>query len=165
MRAFGRDLNSSEYLGADWKYTAAQTPPHRCASRALVAAIELYQAYLSPLKGFSCAHRTLHNGPSCSQFVKQAIAAGGCTAGWTALKLRATECREALAVFTVRRTHRIEREQGRNQVRSAKRVPGEEFLPQIVFASRRGRMHCRVLHPAVQLLVHNSPLQSRLGPP
>lgn len=99
MRAFDRDIISKEYLGAGWKYIPAQTLLHRCASRALVAAIALYQAYLSPLKGFSCAHRTLHHGPSCSQFVKQAIAAGGCMAGWTALKLRATKCREALAIL------------------------------------------------------------------
>ncbi|MBE9258445.1 MULTISPECIES: membrane protein insertion efficiency factor YidD [Aphanizomenonaceae] len=36
----------------------------------LVTAINLYQRYLSPYKGYCCAHRVLHNGESCSEYVK-----------------------------------------------------------------------------------------------
>ena len=39
-----------------------------------IAAIRAYQRWLSPHKGFCCAHRVLHGGRSCSQFVKVAIA-------------------------------------------------------------------------------------------
>ncbi len=72
---------------------------HRSLSHGVIATIAVYQTYLSPFKGFSCAHRRLHDGPSCSQFVKQAIAAAGCRAGWAALLLRARECRDAAAIL------------------------------------------------------------------
>jgi putative component of membrane protein insertase Oxa1/YidC/SpoIIIJ protein YidD len=61
-----------------------------------IAVIELYQGRLSPLKGFSCAHRVLHGGASCSQAVKLAIAEGGLAAGWRAVKTRARDCRAAM---------------------------------------------------------------------
>ncbi len=32
-----------------------------------------YQKYLSPYKGFSCAHRILYGGSSCSQYVRQML--------------------------------------------------------------------------------------------
>ena len=35
--------------------------------------IEGYQRYISPHKGFCCAHRALHNGASCSEWAKLAI--------------------------------------------------------------------------------------------
>lgn len=35
--------------------------------------IALYQKYLSPKKGFSCSHRMLHGGASCSQYVKNLL--------------------------------------------------------------------------------------------
>jgi putative component of membrane protein insertase Oxa1/YidC/SpoIIIJ protein YidD len=40
-------------------------------------AIGGYQKYVSPHKGFSCAHRLLYGGESCSQYVKGAIAQNG----------------------------------------------------------------------------------------
>ncbi|MEG3438897.1 membrane protein insertion efficiency factor YidD [Pannus brasiliensis CCIBt3594] len=35
--------------------------------------IEGYQKYISPKKGFSCPHRLLHGGVSCSDYVKERI--------------------------------------------------------------------------------------------
>src|SRR4051794_6706306 len=32
-----------------------------------------YQRYLSPHKGFCCAHRALHGGPSCSEFARRVV--------------------------------------------------------------------------------------------
>ncbi|MEN8446983.1 MAG: membrane protein insertion efficiency factor YidD [Cyanobacteria bacterium J06555_13] len=32
-----------------------------------------YQKYLSPYKGYHCAHRVLHGGDSCSQYIKTQI--------------------------------------------------------------------------------------------
>jgi putative component of membrane protein insertase Oxa1/YidC/SpoIIIJ protein YidD len=43
------------------------------ASRLAVAAISGYQRYISPYKGFRCAHRVLHGGDSCSQFIKRLV--------------------------------------------------------------------------------------------
>lgn len=36
-------------------------------------AIDLYQHNISPYKGFNCAHRMLHKGDSCSEYVKKLI--------------------------------------------------------------------------------------------
>ncbi len=38
-----------------------------------VVAIDWYQAYLSPRKGFCCAHRALHGNSSCSEWIKRLI--------------------------------------------------------------------------------------------
>lgn len=38
-----------------------------------VALIDWYQAYLSPWKGFCCAHRALHGKSSCSEWIKRLI--------------------------------------------------------------------------------------------
>ncbi len=37
----------------------------------IVFAISIYQRYLSPKKGFSCAYRLHHHSESCSNYVKQ----------------------------------------------------------------------------------------------
>lgn len=42
-----------------------------------VIAIDGYQRYISPYKGFCCAHRVLTGEDSCSEFAKQAILARG----------------------------------------------------------------------------------------
>jgi len=52
-----------------------QTPIFDAALRQLaVASISGYQKHISPRKGFSCAHRVLYGGESCSQYIKGAIA-------------------------------------------------------------------------------------------
>ncbi len=38
-----------------------------------VVAIGWYQVYLSPRKGFCCAHRVLHGNSSCSEWIKRLI--------------------------------------------------------------------------------------------
>jgi putative component of membrane protein insertase Oxa1/YidC/SpoIIIJ protein YidD len=42
-----------------------------------VGAIELYQRFVSPYKGFCCAHRAVHGRRSCSQFAKRLVAKVG----------------------------------------------------------------------------------------
>lgn len=46
-----------------------------------IAAIDGYQRFISPYKGFSCAHRVRTGGASCSRFAKRAIARLGLVAG------------------------------------------------------------------------------------
>ncbi|WP_242031844.1 membrane protein insertion efficiency factor YidD [Microcoleus sp. FACHB-672] len=36
-----------------------------------ISSIDAYKTYISPRKGFSCAHRMLHQGDSCSDYVKR----------------------------------------------------------------------------------------------
>ncbi|MGA7934581.1 MAG: membrane protein insertion efficiency factor YidD [Kovacikia sp.] len=43
------------------------------ATQAAIASINLYQAYLSPHKGFRCPHRLVHGDESCSTYVKQVL--------------------------------------------------------------------------------------------
>ncbi|MBD1923041.1 membrane protein insertion efficiency factor YidD [Microcoleus sp. FACHB-831] len=38
-----------------------------------IDSISAYQKYISPRKGFSCAHRVLHGGYSCSDYVKSVL--------------------------------------------------------------------------------------------
>jgi putative component of membrane protein insertase Oxa1/YidC/SpoIIIJ protein YidD len=42
-------------------------------TRTAIVALNAYQVYLSPYKGFSCPHRLLHGGTSCSEYVKQLL--------------------------------------------------------------------------------------------
>lgn len=46
-----------------------------------IAAIDGYQRFISPYKGFSCAHRVRTGGASCSRFASRAIARLGLVAG------------------------------------------------------------------------------------
>ena len=43
------------------------------ASRVTDALIRAYQVHLSPRKGWSCASRVAHGGPSCSAAVRTAV--------------------------------------------------------------------------------------------
>jgi len=60
-----------------------------------VQTIALYQRYLSPLKGFHCAHRRLQGGLSCSEYVKQTIAAEGIKRALPLCQQRFQACRAA----------------------------------------------------------------------
>ncbi|WP_370878352.1 membrane protein insertion efficiency factor YidD [Variovorax paradoxus] len=46
-----------------------------------IAAIDAYQRFISPYKGFRCAHRVRTGGASCSQFAKRALDRLGMMAG------------------------------------------------------------------------------------
>lgn len=58
--------------------------------------IAAYQRWISPRKGFRCAHSVLHGGTGCSGYAKQALREHGF---WSALGLvrqRLRDCRSAL---------------------------------------------------------------------
>jgi putative component of membrane protein insertase Oxa1/YidC/SpoIIIJ protein YidD len=57
-----------------------------------VVVIRSYQRYLSPLKGYSCAHRVRHGGESCSAYARQVFAAEGMRVGVNKLRRRFREC-------------------------------------------------------------------------
>jgi putative component of membrane protein insertase Oxa1/YidC/SpoIIIJ protein YidD len=54
-----------------------------------------YQKYLSPLKGFSCAHRVWHRGESCSQYTKRTIVDRGLVAAIPLVRKRFGDCKIA----------------------------------------------------------------------
>jgi putative component of membrane protein insertase Oxa1/YidC/SpoIIIJ protein YidD len=67
-----------------------------------IRAIAGYQKHLSPLKGFSCAHRLLHGGVSCSQYTKQVIAQEGLAAALHKSRQRFQECKQANQILRMR---------------------------------------------------------------
>lgn len=67
---------------------------HACRKLA-AASIALYQRRLSPLKGFSCAHRVLHGGESCSQHAKGLVLDLGPLAAVVPARERLRACRVA----------------------------------------------------------------------
>ncbi len=74
------------------------------ATRGLaVTAISGYQKFISPHKGFSCAHRVLYGCESCSQYFKQVIAEEGILTAIANAKGRFQECREANEILKKRR--------------------------------------------------------------
>ncbi len=65
-----------------------------------VRLIELYQRFLSPLKGFACAYRCRNRRrSSCSQFAKRAFARRGIFAGFDLLDRRFAKCSAAAKVL------------------------------------------------------------------
>lgn len=61
----------------------------------VVAGTGIYQRYLSPHKGFSCAHRRLYGGASCSEYFRQAVSVYGVFDALPRLQRRFTACGEA----------------------------------------------------------------------
>ena len=68
-----------------------------------IAAIAGYQRFISPHKGFSCAHRVLYGCESCSQYFKNVIAEEGIFVAIANAKGRFQECREANEILKARR--------------------------------------------------------------
>jgi len=62
-------------------------------------AIEAYQRFVSPYKGFRCAHRAVHGRDSCSQFAKRVALKRGLLALFPLLRRRFTECGVAAQVL------------------------------------------------------------------
>lgn len=64
-------------------------------SRLALASIYAYQQWLSPHKGFRCAHSVLHGGTGCSGFAKHAIRDHGLWAALPAIRERFRACKHA----------------------------------------------------------------------
>ncbi|WP_373536730.1 membrane protein insertion efficiency factor YidD [Microcoleus sp.] len=79
-----------------------QTPIFDAALRQLAVASIGYQKHISPRKGFSCAHRVLYGGESCSQYVKGAIAKLGCFGAIKASRRRFAACKRANQILKAR---------------------------------------------------------------
>ncbi|MFL9452220.1 membrane protein insertion efficiency factor YidD [Tolypothrix campylonemoides VB511288_2] len=64
-----------------------------------VAAITQYQKHISPYKGFSCAHRILYGGESCSQYVKRVITQEGLRDAIAKSRIRFQACSQANGIL------------------------------------------------------------------
>ena len=60
-----------------------------------IATISAYQKYLSPRKGYRCAHRALYDGDPCSEYVKKAIASQSLAEAIQSSRRRFHACGEA----------------------------------------------------------------------
>jgi putative component of membrane protein insertase Oxa1/YidC/SpoIIIJ protein YidD len=58
-------------------------------------AIGQYQRHLSPRKGFTCAHRKLHGGASCSGYFRELVTTEGFTQAIQPFQQRLVDCRKA----------------------------------------------------------------------
>ncbi len=58
--------------------------------------IEIYQRWISPNKGFTCAHRACFGGSTCSVFGKRAVYKHGIVAGSKLIFRRFKSCSLAL---------------------------------------------------------------------
>jgi putative component of membrane protein insertase Oxa1/YidC/SpoIIIJ protein YidD len=67
------------------------------------AAIRGYQRWISPYKGFVCAHRRLYDGHSCSEFARLAILRCGLKAALPGIRNQFSECRAAARRFREQR--------------------------------------------------------------
>jgi len=78
-------------------------------------AIATYQKWISPHKGFVCAHRVLHRGESCSQYIKRSILEHGL---WNAIPLvqeRFEDCKVANAILKAQRERQERLQRWRSQ--------------------------------------------------
>ncbi|CAN1212741.1 hypothetical protein TUMEXPCC7403_21220 [Tumidithrix helvetica PCC 7403] len=69
-----------------------------------IASISGYQRYLSPYKGFSCAHRVLHGSESCSAYTKRQIAEKGLLQGLNLSRSRFYACKQASEILNAPRS-------------------------------------------------------------
>lgn len=63
--------------------------------KSVVFSIASYQRYLSPLKGFACAHRVHHQGESCSAYIKKAFIENDLQTAIVLSKRRFRDCAHA----------------------------------------------------------------------
>jgi uncharacterized protein len=66
---------------------------HNILTAIALGAIKLYQTYISPYKGFSCAHRVATNETSCSGYGAKVIQRFGLFTGYKLLKRRFYDCK------------------------------------------------------------------------
>ncbi len=60
-----------------------------------LAGIDGYRRYLSPIKGFRCAHAAFFGGPSCSEAIRAIVELHGVRAGRALIAARFAACRSA----------------------------------------------------------------------
>ena len=65
----------------------------------LIFLISVYQRFISPYKGFNCAHHVLHGEQTCSNAVKNLISENGLLSALPLIRGRFAECREAFNII------------------------------------------------------------------
>lgn len=88
-------------------------------SSLVARAIEAYQRFISPYKGFRCAHRAVYGRDSCSQFAKRIALKRGILALFPLLRRRFTECGVAAQVLDYETREKLRTEPKRDESNSS----------------------------------------------
>ena len=86
------------------------------ARDAICQSIVFYQRHISPRKGWCCAHRALHGGESCSQFVLRLVRDESLVSLWHLIRQRARACGAANRIL--RMTRLLSKQSGDAPLRS-----------------------------------------------
>jgi putative component of membrane protein insertase Oxa1/YidC/SpoIIIJ protein YidD len=78
MRDVTQVINNSYYDtnrgSGDWTFRRLLSFVDNPLRSIAISLISSYQRHLSPRKGYSCAHRVVYGGESCSEYIKNALA-------------------------------------------------------------------------------------------
>jgi putative component of membrane protein insertase Oxa1/YidC/SpoIIIJ protein YidD len=77
-----------------------------------VSAIGFYQRWLSPYKGYHCAHHALYGQGSCSGFGLKVFREHPADQAWKMLRERFTECRAASQMLMTQHQERRKKSRG-----------------------------------------------------
>ncbi|MBD1901345.1 membrane protein insertion efficiency factor YidD [Trichocoleus sp. DQ-A3] len=83
-----------------------------------IASIGGYQRHISPRKGFSCAHRLLYKGESCSQYAKRMIAQQGLVAAIATVRQRFRACKIANQILQARYSSQADSDRSKRERRN-----------------------------------------------
>jgi putative component of membrane protein insertase Oxa1/YidC/SpoIIIJ protein YidD len=67
--------------------------------------LAFYQVFISPYKGFKCAHGVLHGQGTCSSLAKQMIVQNGIIAAWPKIRQQLHGCGQSYQVLQMLAMH------------------------------------------------------------
>lgn len=67
----------------------------------VLAGVRGYQRYLSPYKGFSCAHSRVYGGVSCSEYLRRSVQNNGLAEALPRFQKRLRACKEASHILSL----------------------------------------------------------------
>ncbi len=101
-------------------------------SRTALGGIWVYQQYISPRKGFRCAHAVLHDGTGCSGYAKQAIKQHGLFQAIPSIRQRFRDCRAAYHILRSEQNSPSEKRKKKKSDSCARQIR-DEFCGTVVF--------------------------------
>lgn len=99
----GGDLRSRGWLGRETGHNPGRKTGRNFGRSLAAAVIRGYQRWISPYKGFRCAHRQLHRGLSCSEFALQAVLERGVLEALPDIRNQFRECGAAARMLREQR--------------------------------------------------------------
>lgn len=88
----------------------------------MLASILGYQKWISPYKGFQCAHQALHGQGSCSNYGLRAFEQHSLVAAWWLLRGRLAECKLAYGTIVAMSSQEENKKKRRRDTGNRSRV-------------------------------------------